>query len=70
MGCPLALIVLPQVAKSVDMKADDSVWFRLVAVDVVGGKTALVTQALAARQALQKWLQEQWQTQNQKVVDR
>lgn len=59
-----------QLAKSVDAKSDDAVWFRLVAVDVAQAKAALVAQALAARQALQNWVQEQWHSSNQAIVAR
>uniref|UniRef100_A0A383V949 AAA+ ATPase domain-containing protein n=1 Tax=Tetradesmus obliquus TaxID=3088 RepID=A0A383V949_TETOB len=61
---------LLQLAKSVDAKSDDAVWFRLVAVDVAQAKAALVAQALAARQALQNWVQEQWHSSNQAIVAR
>ncbi|KAF6265404.1 dynein heavy chain 6 [Scenedesmus sp. NREL 46B-D3] len=61
---------LLQLAKSVDAKSDNAVWFRLVAVDVAQAKAALVAQALAARQALQNWVQGQWHTGNQAIVAR
>jgi maltodextrin utilization protein YvdJ len=61
---------LLQLAKSVDAKSDNAVWFRLVAVDVTQLKAALVAQALTARQALQNWVQEQWHSSNQAVVAR
>lgn len=57
-----------QLAKSIDAKSDDAVWFRLVAVDVGQAKSALMSQALTARKALQNWIQQQWHTSNQAAV--
>jgi hypothetical protein len=44
--------------------ADDAVCFRLASVNVRQAKFALLSRALAARHALQAWVQEQWHAAN------
>jgi hypothetical protein len=59
-----------QVAKSVDDKSEQMIWFSLVVVDVSQAKAAIMQAALATRAALQVALQLQWHETNQQVVAR
>jgi maltodextrin utilization protein YvdJ len=48
--------------------ADDSVWFRLFSVNLRQAKHELTSRALAARHALQRWVQEQWHASNTALI--
>jgi aryl carrier-like protein len=57
-----------QVAEAVDAMADDSVRFRLFSVNLRQAKHELTSRALAARHALQRWVQEQWHASNTALI--
>lgn len=59
-----------QVVEAVDTMADDSVWFRMFSVNVRQAKFELTSRALAARHALQRWVQEQWHASNTAQIAR
>lgn len=50
--------------------ADDTVWFKLFSVNVRQAKFELTSRALAARHALQRWVQEQWYATNTAQISR
>jgi len=50
--------------------ADDNVWFKLFSVNVRQAKFELTSRALAARHALQRWVQEQWHATNTAQISR
>lgn len=59
-----------QMADAVDAMADDFVRFRMFSVTVRQAKFELMSRALAARHALQRWVQEQWQASNTAQIAR
>lgn len=60
----------PQMADAVDAMADDFVRFRMFSVTVRQAKYELMSRALAARHALQRWVQEQWHARNTAQITR
>ena len=67
---PAPMVLIAQVAKSVDMKSELMVWFRLIVVDVSEAKSSVMAAALAARAALQEWVEGCWHDANQAIVAR
>jgi hypothetical protein len=57
-------------ADAVDAMADDFVRFRMFSVTVRQAKFELMSRALAARHALQRWVQEQWHASNTAQIAR
>jgi hypothetical protein len=59
-----------KVAKSVDLKSELVVCFRMLVVDVGAAKASIVAAALAARAALQEWVEGRWHAENLAIVAR
>lgn len=59
-----------QVVEAVDTMADETVWFRMFSVNVRQAKFELTSRALAARHALQRWVQERWHASNTAQIAR
>lgn len=56
--------------EAIDAMADDAVWCRLFSVNVRQAKFELTSRALAARHALQRWVQEHWHESNTAQIAR